>query len=153
MRQATALNHSATHLLHAALRQVLGEHVTQKGSLVDSQRLRFDFSHFEAITSAQLKELEAIVNREVRGNTEVETLETDIETAKAKVLAALFGEKYGDQVRVLSMGGDFSVELCGGATTSSVQVTLACSRSSAKAVWRLACVESKRSPVQPRLPT
>ena len=114
VRQATALNHSATHLLHAALRQVLGEHVTQKGSLVDSQRLRFDFSHFEAITPAQLKELEAIVNREVRGNSEVETLETDIETAKAKGAMALFGEKYGDQVRVLSMGGDFSVELCGG---------------------------------------
>jgi alanyl-tRNA synthetase len=101
-------------LLHAALRQVLGEHVTQKGSLVDSQRLRFDFSHFEAITAAQLKELEAIVNREVRGNTDVETLETDIETAKAKGAMALFGEKYGDQVGVLSMGGDFSVELCGG---------------------------------------
>jgi alanyl-tRNA synthetase len=96
------------------LRQVLGEHVQQKGSLVDSQRLRFDFSHFEAIKPEQLKALEDIVNREIRLNSAVETEETDIETAKAKGAMALFGEKYGDNVRVLSMGGGFSVELCGG---------------------------------------
>ncbi|WP_433886480.1 alanine--tRNA ligase [Pseudomonas vranovensis] len=114
VQHATSLNHSATHLLHAALRQVLGDHVQQKGSLVDSQRLRFDFSHFEAVKPEQLKALEDIVNREVRKNSEVKTEETDIETAKQKGAMALFGEKYGDSVRVLSMGGDFSVELCGG---------------------------------------
>ncbi|MGH8352849.1 MAG: alanine--tRNA ligase [Pseudomonas sp.] len=114
VRQATALNHSATHLLHAALRRVLGEHVQQKGSLVDSQRLRFDFSHFEAIKLEQLKALEDLVNAEIRKNSVVETEETDIDTAKAKGAAALFGEKYGDSVRMLTMGGGFSVELCGG---------------------------------------
>ena len=114
IRQATALNHSATHLLHAAMRQVLGEHVEQKGSLVESSRLRFDFSHFEAVTREQLREIEQIVNAQVRANSEVGVEVTDMETARARGAMALFGEKYGDEVRVLTMGGGFSVELCGG---------------------------------------
>ncbi|WP_299943072.1 alanine--tRNA ligase [uncultured Microbulbifer sp.] len=118
VRRATALNHSATHLLHAALRKVLGEHVTQKGSLVDSERLRFDFSHPEAVTIKQLSAIESLVNVQIRANTPVETRETDIDSAKEMGAMALFGEKYGHSVRVLSMGvterGAFSVELCGG---------------------------------------
>ena len=114
-RANTALNHSATHLLHAALRTVLGEHVAQKGSLVNAERLRFDFSHFEAVTAEELERIERMVNDQVRANTLVETRVTDMETAKAMGAMALFGEKYGDTVRVLSMGtAGFSIELCGG---------------------------------------
>jgi alanyl-tRNA synthetase len=112
-RQDTALNHSATHLLHAALRQVLGDHVTQKGSLVEAERLRFDFSHFEPVTREQLIEIERLVNEQIRANHIVETRIMAIEDAKASGAMALFGEKYDAQVRVLRMG-DFSTELCGG---------------------------------------
>ena len=112
-RQATALNHSATHLLHAALRTVLGDHVTQKGSLVTHERTRFDFSHPQPVTAEELAAIEAMVNREIRQNEVVETRVMPIEEAKAAGAMALFGEKYDDEVRVLSMG-EFSVELCGG---------------------------------------
>ncbi|WCP66704.1 alanine--tRNA ligase [Vibrio tubiashii] len=112
-RASISLNHSATHLLHAALRSVLGEHVTQKGSLVKPENLRFDFSHLEAVTPAELKEVERLVNAQVRRNHVIETNVMDIESAKQKGAMALFGEKYDDEVRVLSMG-EFSTELCGG---------------------------------------
>jgi len=118
VRTATALNHSATHLLHSALQQILGEHVNQKGSLVDSQRLRFDFSHGESISAQQIREIEHRVNREILRNTPVETEVMTMDEAVEKGAMALFGEKYGSEVRVLSMGGDFSVELCGGTHVS-----------------------------------
>jgi alanyl-tRNA synthetase len=112
-RAAIVLNHSATHLLHAALRCVLGEHVQQKGSLVAPDRLRFDFSHYEPVNPEQLERIEALVNEEIRRNQDAETRELAYEDAIAAGALAFFGEKYGDRVRVLKLG-DFSTELCGG---------------------------------------
>lgn len=113
LRLATQLNHSATHLLHAALKQVLGEHVQQKGSLVAPDRLRFDFTHSKAMTAAEIKAVERLVNAKVRADLPVQTEIMSPEKAKQQGAVALFGEKYGEEVRVLSMG-DFSKELCGG---------------------------------------
>lgn len=112
-RQAIALNHSVTHLLHAALRQALGEHVTQKGSLVGAERMRFDFSHFEGLTMATIRRIEELVNAQIRANHEVATQLMGLEEAKSAGAMALFGEKYEDDVRVVRMG-DYSTELCGG---------------------------------------
>jgi alanyl-tRNA synthetase len=112
-RDAIVKNHSGTHLLHAALRTVLGDHVSQKGSLCSAERLRFDFSHFEGVTTAQLRDVEHMVNSEIRKNAQRDTALMQIDQAKEKGAMALFGEKYEDEVRVITMG-DFSVELCGG---------------------------------------
>jgi alanyl-tRNA synthetase len=112
-RRAVMLNHSATHLMHAALRQVLGEHVQQKGSLVDADKLRFDFSHYQPVELDQIAEIETLVNNQIRGNIKTRAEVMDMEAAKKSGAMALFGEKYGDVVRVLKIGSD-SIELCGG---------------------------------------
>ncbi|EPR6946243.1 alanine--tRNA ligase, partial [Escherichia coli] len=116
-RARIRLNHSATHLMHAALRQVLGTHVSQKGSLVNDKVLRFDFSHNEAMKPEEIRAVEDLVNTQIRRNLPIETNIMDLEAAKAKGAMALFGEKYDERVRVLSMG-DFSTELCGGTHAS-----------------------------------
>tara|TARA_B100000686_G_scaffold32725_1_gene34268 strand:+ start:45248 stop:47851 length:2604 start_codon:yes stop_codon:yes gene_type:complete len=113
-RNRTALNHSATHLLHSALKNILGDHVEQRGSLVNDEKLRFDFVHQKQLTKDEIKQIEDIVNTEIRANTEAITEVMPIKEAEKKGAIAFFGDKYGDQVRVLSMGGKFSIELCGG---------------------------------------
>ena len=113
-RNQTILNHSATHLLNSALRTVLGDHVEQRGSLVNEEKLRFDFVHQKQVTKDEIKEIEAIVNSEIRANSKATTETMPIKEAEKKGALAFFGDKYGEEVRVLSMGGDFSVELCGG---------------------------------------
>ena len=113
-RNKTALNHSATHLLNSALRTVLGDRVEQRGSLVNEEKLRFDFVHQKQVTKDEIKEIETIVNSEIRANSKATTETMPIKEAEKKGALAFFGDKYGEEVRVLSMGGDFSVELCGG---------------------------------------
>ena len=149
VRQATALNHSATHLMHAALQKVLGDHVNQKGSLVNSERLRFDFSHNEAVTPEQLRQIEHIVNGEILSNSSVDTEDMSRDDTKIKGAMALYGEKYGDEVRVLSMGGDFSVELCGGthvARTGDIgQLRISGESSVASGVRRIEAVTGQKA--------
>ncbi len=113
-RRLIRANHSATHLLHAALRRELGSHVQQRGSLVDADRLRFDFSHGQPVSAAEINAIERLVNDQIQANSEVATRHMSYPEAIESGAVALFGEKYGDQVRVLAMGGDYSVELCGG---------------------------------------
>ena len=147
-RAATRANHSATHLLHAALRNRLGEHVTQKGSLVAPDRLRFDFSHPKALTAEEIAQIEADVNAEIRANEPVVTrLMTPDEAVESGALA-LFGEKYGDEVRVLSMGRADRTAIirssCAAAPMSPRPATSPCSRSSAKARFPRASAGSRR---------
>ena len=145
-RWDTMRHHSATHLLHKALREVLGEHVHQSGSYVDAERLRFDFTHFEAVTPEQLLLIEQLVNEAVMANYPVQTENLSLEEAKSKGAIALFGEKYGSSVRVVSMGE--SMELCGGthvSATGDIGLFRIVSESSIAAGVRSEAVAGKRA--------
>lgn len=140
-RARIRLNHSATHLMHAALRRVLGTHVAQKGSLVNDKILRFDFSHTEAMKPVEIRAVEDLVNAQIRRNLPIETNIMDLDAAKAKGAMALFGEKYDDHVRVLSMG--ISLPNCVVVLTLAVPVISACSASCLSPVLQRVCVVSK----------
>jgi alanyl-tRNA synthetase len=140
-RAATVRNHSATHLMHKALREVLGDHVQQKGSLVTAERTRFDFAHNAPVTDAQIREIETRVNAEILSNAQAQARVMDIESAQKTGAMMLFGEKYGETVRVLDIGS--SRELCGG-THVPAPATLVCSRWWAKGVWPPACAAWRR---------
>lgn len=147
-RGAIRANHSATHLLHEALRQVLGDHVAQKGSLVEPDRLRFDISHPKPVLAEELETVEDLANQIILQNGPVVTRLMGVDEAINSGARALFGEKYGDEVRVVSMGQEgsgktYSVELCGGTHVARTGIS-ASSRSWRKALFRLACAASKR---------
>tara|TARA_B100000287_G_scaffold432721_1_gene492667 strand:+ start:94 stop:2664 length:2571 start_codon:yes stop_codon:yes gene_type:complete len=148
-RSAAASNHSATHIMHAVLKHVLGDHVEQKGSLVDSTKLRFDFSHPKAVTKDEIKQIELMVNQHTLNNSEVTTELMQLEDAMASGAEAMFGEKYDDEVRVLSMGNGFSVELCGGthvARTGDIGMFLILNESSVSSgVRRIEAVTGSRA--------
>jgi alanyl-tRNA synthetase len=149
-RTATAIHHSSTHLLHAALREVLGDHVQQKGSLVDESKLRFDFSHSKPLTKNEISSIEEIVNRELLNNVEVQTEVMNLDDAINSGAQALFGEKYEDEVRVLTMGEkSFSVELCGGThvkRTGDIGVFVIVNQSSvASGIRRIEAIAGKQA--------
>lgn len=149
-RARIRLNHSATHLMHAALRDVLETHVAQKGSLVNDKILRFDFSHFEAMKPSEIRAVEDMVNAQIRRNLPIETNIMDLEAARAKGAMALFGEKYDERVRVLSMGDFSASELCGG-THASRTGDIGLLRIVSESERRQACVVSKLQRVKVRL--
>jgi alanyl-tRNA synthetase len=149
VRAATQRNHSVTHLMHKALREVLGSHVQQKGSLVDAEKTRFDFAHNAPVTDAEIREIEKRVNEEILANAATQARVMDIESAQKTGAMMLFGEKYGETVRVLDIGTSAN---CAAARTCSAPATSACSRSWVKAVWPQGCAGSRLSLAPTRWP-